>query len=65
MKNWYYIWSAQPSDGEGQRKIDRPLRVLRGHRDTVRSVRYTVHSGVLATWVEEGIVKLWSTETNI
>ena len=54
------IWSA--SKGEGQRKIDRPLRVLSGHRDTVRSVRFNIHSGILASCGEEGIVKLWSTE---
>ena len=40
-----------------------PLRVLRGHQDTVRNVRYRAQNGVLASCGEEGIVKLWSTET--
>ena len=59
--NGIYVWSAP--DGEyQQRKIDRTLRVLRCHRDVVRCVRYSAHSGVLASCGEEGIVKLWSTQ---
>jgi len=59
--NGIYIWSA--SNGEDHRiEIDRPLHVLGGHRETVRSVRYNVHRSILASCDDEGIVKLWATE---
>lgn len=58
--NGIYLWYAP--NGEGHRKIDRSLRVLRGHRDVVRSVRYSVRNGVMASCGNEGIVKLWSIE---
>lgn len=55
-----YMWHVP--DREGMGKVERSLRVLRGHRDTVRSVRYSINNGVLASCGNEGIVKLWSTE---
>ena len=58
--NDIYIWSAPPSDGDGQRQVKLPLRILRGHQDVVRSVRYSVHNDALASCGDEGIVKLWS-----
>ena len=58
--NGIYIWSA--TDGEGRRKNDLPFRVLRGHEVTVRNVRYSDQSGVLASSDDEGIVNLWSTD---
>lgn len=56
-----YVWAA-PMDGEGQRRVDQPLRVLRGHRNVVRSVRYNIKNGLLASCGDEGIVKLYSTD---
>ena len=55
-----YVWSADTNPYH--RSNDRPLRVLRGHRDIVRTVRYSNHNGLLASCGEEGVVKLWSTE---
>ena len=62
--NGIYIWSAPAMDGPlwQKRIIDRPLRVLRGHCDAVRAVRYSTQSNILASCGDEGIVKLWSTE---
>lgn len=45
-----YVWSSH----------DQPFRVLRGHNDTINSVRYNVRKGILASCGIEGIVKLWS-----
>ena len=56
-----YVWSTA-SNGEGERNVDRSVRVLRGHRQVVRSVRYNVQNDLLASCGEEGIIKLWSTD---
>lgn len=56
-----YLWSSA-SNGEGEQSVDRPVRVLRGHRAVVRSVRYNVQNDVLASCGEEGTIKLWSTD---
>ena len=57
----FTVWSTA-SNGEGERNVDRSVRVLRGHRQVVRSVRYSVQNDLLASCGEEGIIKLWSTD---
>ena len=59
--NNIYIWPIPEGESDFQ-TIDQPLRVLCGHRDIIRSVRYNNRMGLLASCGEEGIVKLWSTD---
>ena len=59
-----YIWSATAWHVEiGRPTNNTPLQVLRGHNNRIRSVRYSVQNGVLASCDENGVVKLWSTDS--
>jgi WD40 repeat protein len=49
--NNIYVWSSADS---------LPLRVFRGHHDTINSVRYNSRNSILASCGIEGVVKLWS-----
>ena len=58
--NKIYIWPTTPKLHFGHRAVNAPLLVLGGHRDIIRSVRYSVRNGMLASCGERGVVKLWS-----
>jgi WD40 repeat protein len=58
--NSLYVWLADTNPYH--RSNDRPLCVLRGHQDIIRSVRYSMRNGLLASCGEEGVIKLWSTD---
>ena len=59
-----YIWSAPAWNGEiGRSTNHTPLQVLRGHNSRIRSVRYSIQNGVLASCDENGVVKLWSNDS--
>ena len=56
-----YIWSL-PNDQQvaGDQVVDKPLVVLRGHKDDIYAVRYNRRRDMLASAGEEKIIKLWT-----
>ena len=56
-----YIWSL-PNDQQvaGDQIVDKPLVVLRGHKDDIYAVRYNRRRDMLASAGEEKIIKLWT-----
>ena len=53
------IWSVPKGEGNAT-TIDQSIVTLRGHQNTIRSVRYSKATSTLASGGHEGVIKLWT-----
>ena len=54
------IWSLLNAVKGQSCTLERPLHVLEGHRNTIRSVRYCKVSSTIVSCDDDGVIKLWT-----
>ena len=59
-----YIWSLPDPKGQDC-QVNRPLRVLTGHQDTINCVRYSSEKSAFISSDYAGVIKLWTSGVSI